>query len=95
MAYEGPKLGALKPAARKKRIAALAANPDTRAAIPDQYLPQKYKAGRAAAHAANVQVAPGLTQGQLNSQLKAATDLQYGGQERQLQAQVPQIADWY
>jgi len=46
---KSPPLASLSPAARAKRIKILAANPGTRAAIPDKYLPAQYKAGRATA----------------------------------------------
>lgn len=95
MSYRGPKLSQLAPKARANRIAKLAADPATRAAIPDQYLPAKYKSGRKVAKSNAQLAAPGLTVGDLNKQLGAATDLQYGGQERQLQAQAAQIPQWY
>lgn len=42
-------LANMSPAARAARIKVLAANPGTRSAIPDKYLPTQYKAGRATA----------------------------------------------
>src|SRR6184192_690656 len=86
MAKHQPTLDQLSPAARAKRVAALATNPATRSAIPTKYLPAKFRQSRVTAQRLAAPVVPGSTMTGLDvaRQAKAATTVKYGGQDTQL-----------